>query len=182
MTFEQQEKLFSKFTEEQRAIMFKKGNDYAGADRLSNFKVTGAITQLSAEQAALQMIATKVARLGVLLQPGKVANNESIDDSVVDLANYAFLLVCLLRERVIESEGLKEKLANIPVFNPFVPGSTSASTPLTGQSIPLNGSGVGVTTYKDFPTTSSITQVDLEKEIREGRVSYTTEKINEEGN
>lgn len=170
MTFEQQEKLFSKFTEEQRAIMFKKGNDYAGADRLSNFKVTGAITQLSAEQAALQMIATKVARLGVLLQPGKVANNESIDDSVVDLANYAFLLVCLLREPGIEADIRDGKFQEaLSKLKPPVLVGDSGSTGGSTTIIANNNSLLTFTndTREGLPTTIlSSKQYESQSEIR----------------
>lgn len=73
--------------------MLSKGDDYANQDRLSNFKLAGHICGLTAEQHCLAMIATKVARLGVLLDPkAPKAKNESIEDSVLDLANYAQLL------------------------------------------------------------------------------------------
>jgi hypothetical protein len=47
---------------------------------------------MTAEQNCLSLIATKVARLGVLLKSNKPAENESISDSLLDLANYAVLL------------------------------------------------------------------------------------------
>ena len=81
------------------ATLFKKGNDYANTDRLSNFKLAGAIAGGSAETNCLNMIATKVARLGVLLNSSGQPNNESIEDSILDLANYAVLLGMILEDR-----------------------------------------------------------------------------------
>ena len=81
--------------------MIGKGNDYANEDRLSNFKLAGSICGLTPEQNCLSLIATKVARLGVLLG-GKEPSNESIDDSLLDLANYAVLLACLREEKEID--------------------------------------------------------------------------------
>lgn len=92
MNIETQERIFNETVETMRGIMFRKGNDYANTDRLSNFKLAGAITGGSAETNCLNLIATKVARLGVLLNTSAVPNNESIDDSLIDLANYALLL------------------------------------------------------------------------------------------
>lgn len=79
--------------------MFKKSEDYANEDRLSNFKLAGTIAGGSAEINCLNLIATKVARLGVLLNSGKAPNNESILDSVLDLANYAVLLNMILIDK-----------------------------------------------------------------------------------
>jgi hypothetical protein len=87
-----QEQVFHETVEEMRGIMFRKGDDYANTDRLSNFKLAGAICGLTAEQNCLSLIATKVARLGVLLNSKGTPQNESIDDSLLDLANYTVLL------------------------------------------------------------------------------------------
>lgn len=100
MTQEQQETHFEGLTSQMKQILLKKGNDYANTDRLSNFKLAGTICGLTAEQNCLSLIATKVARLGVLLaDTGKTPNNESIRDSILDLANYAVLLDMLVGER-----------------------------------------------------------------------------------
>ena len=98
MTREKQEAHFEAFVQKQREVLLRKGNDYsANENRLSNFQLAGAICQLTPEQNCLSLIATKVARLGVLLQ-GKIPNNESIQDSILDLANYAVLLDMIISE------------------------------------------------------------------------------------
>lgn len=98
MNIETQEKVFNETVEQMRNIMFKKGNDYANEDRLSNFKLAGTIAGLNAELNCLSLIATKVARLGVLLNTKGEPNNESVEDSLIDLANYAVLLRMILRD------------------------------------------------------------------------------------
>lgn len=98
MTLEEQEKTFDEFVSKMKQTMLKKGNDYSDQDRLSNFKLAGAITGIGAELNCLNLIATKVARLGQLLN-GKTPNNESVEDSLLDLANYTLLLHMILEER-----------------------------------------------------------------------------------
>ena len=97
MNQEEQIKHFEVITTQMKETLFKKGNDYSNADRLSNFKLAGAICGLKAEQNCLSLIATKVARLGVLLNSDKEPNNESVQDSVLDLANYSILLSMILK-------------------------------------------------------------------------------------
>lgn len=99
MTQEQQLKEFDIFVQKAKIIMTKKGADYANKDVLSNFKLAGNICGLSPEINCLSLIATKIARLGVLLNSNKSPENEAVVDSVDDLQIYAFLLKCLLNEK-----------------------------------------------------------------------------------
>lgn len=103
MKLNQQTAHFNSMVERMRDILFKKGNDYANTDRLSNFKLAGTIAGGSAETNCLNLIATKVARLGVLLNSNGTPNNESIRDSIIDLANYAVLLDMIVAEKESES-------------------------------------------------------------------------------
>ena len=99
MNLDQQKQSFAAMVAKMEATLFRKGNDYANTDRLSNFKLAGAIAGGSAETNCLNLIATKVARLGVLLNSDGVPNNESIEDSILDLANYAVLLNMILEDK-----------------------------------------------------------------------------------
>ena len=100
MTTTEQQEHFKEFTDKMEEVLLKKGNDYANDDRLSNFKLAGTICGGTPELNCLNLIATKVARLGVLLQPGGgQPNNESIRDSILDLANYAVLLDMIITEK-----------------------------------------------------------------------------------
>lgn len=98
MNIERQRQVFEETIGTMREVMFKKGNDYAGEDRLSNFKLSGAICGLTAEQHCLALIAVKVARLGQLITGGKKPNHESVEDSILDLANYSVLLRMILMD------------------------------------------------------------------------------------
>lgn len=103
MNLAEQEKFFLHFTKIMYDTLMRKGSDYSDlSDRLSNFKMAGAITGLSPEQNCLSLIATKVARLGQLLAPGRTPSNESVQDSVLDMANYAVLLAMLLDDRTVD--------------------------------------------------------------------------------
>ena len=95
----QQIECFNQMVERQREIMLSKGDDYANEDRLSNFKSAAYICGLTPAQHCLAMIATKVARLGVLLDPkAGTPKHESVQDSILDLANYAQLLNMIIVE------------------------------------------------------------------------------------
>lgn len=98
MTKQEQEIHFAVMVEHMRKTLLSKGNDYANADRLSNFKLAGSICGLSPAQNCLSLIATKVARLGVLLSNPAAPQNESIKDSILDIANYAVLLDMIISE------------------------------------------------------------------------------------
>jgi hypothetical protein len=98
MTKKEQIAHFGYIMGEMEKVLFSKGDDYANTDRLSNFKLAGAITGGNARTNCLNMIATKVARLGVLINSSNNPNNESIEDSVLDLANYSVLLLMIINE------------------------------------------------------------------------------------
>lgn len=110
---EQQVSLFEEFTTKQRDVLINKRSDYALSDDvMSNFKQVSNITNLTPEQSILVLIATKVARLGNLFSnKDKKVVNESIDDSILDLANYSFLLACAREET-------KQSLVR-PTFSPM---------------------------------------------------------------
>lgn len=73
----------------------KKSEDYASAeDRYSNFKFAAECARLFTDpldQVFASLIGVKLARLGELRSSGKTPNHESIQDTRVDLANYAAL-------------------------------------------------------------------------------------------
>ena len=92
MTKKEQDQHFKEFTERMKEILDRKGDDYSGKDRLSVFKTTAQICHTTAEMVVLDKIVTKVARLGTLFTSSKAPNNKSIEDNIVDLANYVILL------------------------------------------------------------------------------------------
>ena len=100
MTREIQKQQLEEFQSKMKEILFKKSSDYSTKDALSNFKGTALATNQSPEMVALTLIGIKVSRLGVLLNQSEAPKNESIEDSLIDLANYTFLLKCILNDKV----------------------------------------------------------------------------------
>ena len=99
MTQEKQIDLLEQFHKDKMETLISKGKDYASKDDiLSNFKNSGAIVGVSKERQILSLIATKVARLGNLLDNKDNPNNESIEDTVKDLSGYVDLIYCALKE------------------------------------------------------------------------------------
>jgi len=72
-----------------------KSHDYATDDnRYANFEFAEALAERFGDphdQVFATMVGIKIARLGELLGRGKTPKHESIDDSFLDLANYAVL-------------------------------------------------------------------------------------------
>lgn len=95
MTKQEQQEFFDEYINKMRDVLLNKGDDYANADRLSNFKLAGLIAGGNAKINCLNLIATKVARLGVLINSNDKPKNESISDSIMDLANYSLLLAMI---------------------------------------------------------------------------------------
>lgn len=72
----------------------RKAQDYATADNpFVNFEDVAAAVGTDVDTVFRQFIAVKLARLKNLLTAGKTPNNESIDDTKLDLAVYALLYV-----------------------------------------------------------------------------------------
>lgn len=101
MTKEQQQNHVNTFTEQMKSILLAKGNDYANEDVLSNFKLAGAIVGKDAVSNCLNFIGTKVVRLGNLLGNNKNPKNESVRDTLFDLANY-----CVLLDEILDENGI----------------------------------------------------------------------------
>lgn len=100
MTQETQLQLFEQFVEKQKSTITNKAHDYSGTeDVLKLFKESANNVSVTGELVCLMLIQLKVSRLGNLLKEMINPKYESIDDSILDLANYAFLLHCLLTEK-----------------------------------------------------------------------------------
>jgi hypothetical protein len=75
------------------ALVQGKAHDYAEDDNVfSNFEQAAVAAGVTVEQVFLVLIGVKVARLTQLIANTKSANFESIDDTILDLMNYAGLL------------------------------------------------------------------------------------------
>lgn len=99
MNKEEQIKTLDSFTKKMFETITKKGNDYAGIDRLSNFKSRATFLGTTTEKILLGDILLKVTRLKELINNDKVPENESIQDTLLDLSCYSFLNYCVLEEK-----------------------------------------------------------------------------------
>lgn len=83
---------FNSALEKMKQIHDKKSQDYANdANRYQNFEEAAATAGCSVDTVFAVLIGVKLARLRELLKSNKEAQNESIQDSRLDLAVYATL-------------------------------------------------------------------------------------------
>jgi hypothetical protein len=82
-----------------KEIHAKKSADYAkGSNPFSNFEQAAATAGVTVGAVFRTMIAIKLARLAELDQPGKHPLNESVRDSLLDLATYSTLYASFFEE------------------------------------------------------------------------------------
>lgn len=93
-------------------LMFKKGDDYATEDILSNFKrmselcvTLGVCPQRSPTDCALFLLLLKLDRWCNLLRKGIEPKNESIQDTILDLHNYTDLAYACQIDTELDSGG-----------------------------------------------------------------------------
>lgn len=78
--------------EEMKTLLFRKSQDYTdGVDRFSNFTKIADMTGLDSEASFKVFLSVKLIRIMELTASGKEPKNESIEDSLLDLANYSVL-------------------------------------------------------------------------------------------
>lgn len=88
-------------------LMFKKGDDYATEDELSNFKRMHTLCQVldidprrSPEDCAAFLVMLKIDRIHNLKRKGVSPKNESVQDTLIDAHNYLDLAyACSLDEQ-----------------------------------------------------------------------------------
>lgn len=80
-------------------IIRKKNSDYATtSDAFSNFSLVEKMGIVSTEKGILVRMSDKMARLGNLMGNNS-PKNESIEDTILDIGNYAILLLCYLSKK-----------------------------------------------------------------------------------
>ena len=77
-----------------------KNEDYASdEDPFSNFTGVAQMTDLPTDKVFQTMIGIKMERLKQLVGASKTPNNESVDDTILDMANYAAIWLAYRRRR-----------------------------------------------------------------------------------
>ena len=85
-----------------RSMLTKKGNDYANKDRLDNFKNAGNVCGIHPGVTCLNLMAVKINRAANLINSGAKPENESLQDTALDLACYSLLFNAIMNEPLIE--------------------------------------------------------------------------------
>lgn len=94
---------FSATLQKMNKVHISKNQDYANdSNPFFNFDAVEMMIGLfknNRDKTYAHFVANKMARLANLLNSGKEANNESLQDTLVDLANYAVLWKCDITRR-----------------------------------------------------------------------------------
>lgn len=95
--------------ERSKAIHLRKREDYASdptANPFENFDRSNEVAGWfpDAYKSFAVLIGTKIARLGSLLVSGKTPNNESIDDTFLDLVTYCALFYGFWKDKQLQAD------------------------------------------------------------------------------
>ena len=84
---------FDHVLQQMKVIHDKKNHDYAkNTNPFSNFEYASQVAQVPVYKIFMTMIGIKMARLNELLDSGKTPNNESVQDTFIDLATYSAIM------------------------------------------------------------------------------------------
>jgi hypothetical protein len=159
MTKQEQLQRFDDLVAKLRKTLEDKGHDYAGEDVLSNFKDSGKRIGKTPEEHCLSLISTKVSRLSNLLSDRKkTPKNEAIQDSILDLIGYSFLLDSIIYEPIADIEGKLMKAfhkAQQDNLNRMIDAMGDADQPLKSEGIPPNS----------FKKPAQVLREDFKREI-----------------
>ena len=104
---------FTKTLRIMKDVHEKKNEDYSNFDNpFSNFDISEYLClqfKTDRDKVFVWPIATKLARIANLLNNSNTPNNESIQDSLVDIANYVILWKCDLSRRRLNTVLCNEK-------------------------------------------------------------------------
>lgn len=88
---------FKKTLDNMYLIMLKKNADYAKTDPFGNFKLVEELGITNVEKGILVRMADKISRITNLIDKEAQVKDESIEDTLQDLANYAVILKIYLQ-------------------------------------------------------------------------------------
>ena len=84
-------------------LLVRKNHDYAqDGSPFSNFEGQSALLNEPTLRVYLFPLSAKIGRLNGLLQEDKTPNNESIEDTIIDIIGYSFLM--LLHSRQLQTK------------------------------------------------------------------------------
>lgn len=92
-------------------IMLRKTHDYSGTEEpFSNFQVVEKIGICSTEQGFLTRMMDKISRISNFVQQGELkVKDESVEDTLMDLSNYALLMLLYIKMEKEDEQRKTEK-------------------------------------------------------------------------
>lgn len=108
MTQEQYLTEFKKITDEMYEVTKRKNTDYTNGndDAFRNFKQVEFMGICSAEQGFLTRMTDKMMRISSFVKNGELqVKDESVTDTLQDLATYSILMLCYIRSKIGKIEG-----------------------------------------------------------------------------
>lgn len=100
MNHEEYTNEFKRCTDKMLAITTAKNKDYsAGSDAFKNFKQCEVLGICSAEKGILVRMTDKMTRIANLLDAEAAVADEKIEDTLMDLSNYALILLIYIKEK-----------------------------------------------------------------------------------
>ena len=82
-----------------------KNADYSGGkNRFKNFDIAGEICNISSEKGILVRMSDKIVRIGNLLDKKAKVKDETIEDTLLDLANYSYILLAKIKKNKLVKE------------------------------------------------------------------------------
>lgn len=95
------ENTFKEIYDKGLEIIAKKGADYANEDnRFINFEKLANLNDLTPQRAFCFYLGIKIARLTELYKGKKQPKNESVEDTLLDLINYAVLFIAYNKKQM----------------------------------------------------------------------------------
>jgi len=112
MTREELFELHKKMCASALELMKRKNADYSKTSPFGNFMVAEAIQACTAEAGILVRMTDKISRLVSILDKGNQVKEESVDDTIIDIINYAVLLKGVIEsKKPLEVYGMSPQMA-----------------------------------------------------------------------
>jgi hypothetical protein len=139
-------------------MIAKKNADYTGGDdALKNFLMVEQFGAASASQGFFTRMVDKLARMASFVKKGVFeVNDESVDDTLGDIANYAVLWMAYLKVRRMQLndsgwiDAPKDHDFSYPIYGPN--GFVEKIDPKAGQSLVYDGADVSWAAIDDLHT------------------------------
>jgi len=92
-------KEFSSTVKQMGKIVKAKNHDYAGEKAFTNFELVESLGITTVERGMLVRMSDKMSRISNLIDKSGKVEDEKIEDTLIDLANYSIILSIYLKQK-----------------------------------------------------------------------------------